>query len=181
MTDSDLKFILFFAVVCVYAANPFIGAIVTIGFGSVVLAVVLVGPHWRAFGIGLGALFLLIAVASVLMRNPVAGRIILVPLALYAIFKRRQLVRWWRTNADHQPLRTVRRIGMFYVFWGLLWGLLSPWTGLGSPWTVVPVFAVLIVITALKSRQMLRWWRAWDERGRPIDIDVLPDAKVTRR
>jgi hypothetical protein len=135
---------------------------------------------WKGIGIGLLVLVLVIAWATVTMRNPVAGRTIFALLILYAILRRGRLVRWWRTNADHQPLRTVRRIGMFYVFWGLLWGLLSPWTGLGSPWTVVPVFAVLIVITALKSRQMLRWWRAWDERGRPIDIEVLPDAKVTR-
>jgi hypothetical protein len=41
-------------------------------------------------------------------------------------------------------------------------------------------FGVLVLVTAVKRRELVNWWRAWDERGKPIDVEVLPDAKVTR-
>jgi hypothetical protein len=134
---------------------------------------------WRAIGVCVLVFFLVIALTALAMGNPVAGRIILASLVLYAIFRRGRLVQWWRANADRKLGRVLKRIGMFYVFWGLLWGLLQPVTGLGSRWAIIPVFTILIVLTALKRYQLVRWWQAFDERGRPIEVEVLPPAPVT--
>jgi hypothetical protein len=47
------------------------------------------------------------------------------------------------------------------------------------PAPLVVLVVVLIIWAVIRYRK--RWWRAWDEKGRPIDVEVLPDAKVTRR
>lgn len=42
-------------------------------------------------------------------------------------------------------------------------------------------FGVLVLVVAIKRRELTSWWRAWDEKGKPIDVEVLPDAEVIRR
>jgi hypothetical protein len=39
--------------------------------------------------------------------------------------------------------------------------------------------AVLVVTAAYRRRELIRWWHAFDEKGRPIDVEVLPPAQVT--
>lgn len=48
------------------------------------------------------------------------------------------------------------------------------------PGSMVFWFGTLVVIAALKRRDLARWWRAWNERGEEIDIEVMPPAKVAQ-
>jgi YD repeat-containing protein len=42
-------------------------------------------------------------------------------------------------------------------------------------------FSILGLVAAFKHRTLRRWWQAWDERGRPVDVEVLPPAPITER
>jgi hypothetical protein len=54
-------------------------------------------------------------------------------------------------------------------------GRLPPWQFAFLFW-----FTILVLIAAFKHRTLLRWWQAWDERGRPIDVEVLDPAPIAR-
>jgi hypothetical protein len=53
----------------------------------------------------------------------------------------------------------------------------------GSDWgwhDAIEWFIVITVIVGWKRRQIARWWHAWDEKGRPIDVEVLPPAPIAK-
>ena len=78
----------------------------------------------------------------------------------------------------------VRCLLLIYLF-GWLFSAMAETVGRPWDWTdvgrIVPPFVFLIVHAALKHRELARWWRAWNEKGQPIEVEVLPPAKVTRQ
>jgi hypothetical protein len=40
---------------------------------------------------------------------------------------------------------------------------------------------VLLIQAGLKRGQLAKWWQAWDGHGRPIDVEVLDPAPITKR
>jgi hypothetical protein len=62
-------------------------------------------------------------------------------------------------------------------------GIVSVMHGEPPPWqgALLLWFGSLVLTAAFKHRELASWWHAWDERGKPIDIEVLPDAKVMRQ
>lgn len=68
MADSDVWFVALVGAGVAFAAYPAIGIIVVMGIGSAIVIGVLVGPHWKGFGIGLGVLVLLVVFSAIQMR-----------------------------------------------------------------------------------------------------------------
>ena len=53
----------------------------------------------------------------------------------------------------------------------------------GADWGWRPAvewFILMTIIIGWKRRQLLRWWQAFDEKGRPIDVEVLPKAPIAK-
>ena len=71
MTDSDVWFVAFVGAVVLFGAYPAIGIIVVMGIGSAIVIGVLawaLRPYWKAVGICLGVLVLLVVFSAIQMR-----------------------------------------------------------------------------------------------------------------
>ena len=63
-----------------------------------------------------------------------------------------------------------------------LLGFALLWQGESPPFqrALLFWFTILTAIVAFKHQALRRWWQAWDEHGRPIDVEVLPPAPIVR-
>lgn len=144
---------------------------------------------WREIGVYLLIIVALIGVGAILMGHKpdepptLSSRLEgVIGLTLYAALFLYPAAQWWRRR--YKP-RWGYALGWYSALQLVVlgaWQFDSIAHGEPPPWQFAFLFwfTLLIMLAAFKHRTLLRWWQAWDERGRPIDVEVLDPAPIAR-